>query len=175
MKIYTARKRSFSLIGFLFLGYLGACTMQSRELVPESGMDYFAVDPSLVSEIRYSAAEDRLYAYRRSNENEFNVFTAQGLATRTCISIERFSALLATLTRVKVIKENQGDLAAKNGKRVQIQMWNEKGEELIEMSLLIPNAKDDKTKLLFRGREFSTEMDTTALQDIVSVCPASSL
>jgi hypothetical protein len=160
--LQTVRKVVFFL---LFLGALAACNKRHDLQAPEPGTELFAVLPDSVNEVLFSSSDRKLYAYRWTSGQPFQIMTSsRGLAVpEHCAGGVGFQQLLQAIARVKIVREVDKSFDTTTSDWADVELKDATVLEPISMRIRVPRTTDEPVVIQVEKQQFVVDMYGPAL------------
>lgn len=158
----------------LLLGcaFLVAC---DEYIEPEVGELLYSMDPNTVREVLVSASDRRLFAYRKSAEDPFEIVVAKPDPPRIerCISGEGFTRFLAAASAIFVVRKSDHLVDPVSPDWVVIELWDGSAEPGNETRLRRPASRDEPTIMQWwLHDQYIVEVDAAVWDSLRSGCAA---
>lgn len=148
-----------------------ACRPVSKSAEPEPGTELYAVAMDAVSEVLISSPSHKIYAYRWTTDQPFQLMVASrdSASPEQCPGGAGFEQLLRAVATLPVVKESEKhfeDGAAWTG------LWLRDTTNLdpIEARIRIPEAAGEPVVIQYGNRQYVVRVDAAALQTAKSGC-----
>lgn len=142
-----------------------SCGPQNKSRRPEPGMDLYSVAPDSVREVLVSSSAVKIYAYRWTSNQPFELIVAsRPKATADhCTSGKGFDALLQALATAPVIEELAKQF--EDGSAwADVRLRDSTNLAPIEIRVRFPEAQGEPVAVLFQGHQYVVRMDTAGLK-----------
>jgi hypothetical protein len=172
--IYTASRLRWSVAALVLaeLAFIAntASGGEGHRLEPETVVR--SLDPKLVLQVVISGSDRKLFAYRQTPEDSFQIAFAmrQTRDAERCLSGQRFTRLLEEVTSLPVIGElrNTVDPAAEDW--VVIELWDGSGRAGDETRLRPPSTGNERTILQVGYDQYTVDFDNILWDSVRSGC-----
>ena len=137
---------------------------------PEPGTQYYAMAPENIREVVFSSSERKLYAYRWSASEPFNIYTgARGKNPEHCASGDGFTRWLNAVATIPVKVVANNPVA---GEWTEVQLRDATTLEPNKATLLIPASQTDPVLMRFGDRQYVVEVNAAEFRSMNSGCAA---
>lgn len=151
-----------------------ACDSAQEGGAPEPGTELYAISPDDVSEVVFTAPEHRLYAYRWSPTDTFQII----VATRGRTEVERcaagagFQRWLTAVARMPMERKLDRPFEPRGAEWTDLRLRDTSDLEPIDVRLRFPVANDEPVVLQSGAHQYAVAVDAVALRSARSGCAA---
>lgn len=135
---------------------------------PEPGTQYYAMAPENIREVVFSSSERKLYGYRWSASEPFNIYTGgRGANPEHCTSGDGFTRWLNAVATIPVQSVANDTVA---GEWTEVQLRDATTLEPNNATLLIPASQTDPVLMRFGDRQYVVGVNAAELRSVNSGC-----
>jgi hypothetical protein len=141
------------------------------ESVPSPGADLYAVSPDGVLEVTLTSATERLYAFRWTPEEAFQIVSARrGQEIERCRAGDGFGRLLAAVSSLRVTAELPAPAGGTEGEWARLYIADTSGVEPIVVAIRIPPRVELPVLVEVAKRQFTVATNVGDLLLAASGC-----
>lgn len=140
---------------------------------PEVGELLYSMDPNTVREVLVSASDRRLFAYRKSAEDPFEIVVARvdRPQVERCIAGKDFTRFLAAASAIFIVKKSDHLVDPVSPDWIVIELWDGGMWPGNETRLRPPTARDERTIMQWwLHDQYIVEMDGAVWDGLKSGC-----
>ncbi|HYU09953.1 MAG TPA: hypothetical protein VEK77_11300 [Gemmatimonadales bacterium] len=159
----------------LFLAIVAAgCRSEQEGRAPEPGTELYAIGPADVSEVVLTALDHKLYAYRWSPADPFQIVVATRGRTEIerCVAGDGFQRWLTAVARMPIQHELDSPFDPRGAEWMDLRLRDTTALEPIDVRLRVPSASDEPVVLQSGTRQYAVDLDAAALRRARSGCAA---
>jgi hypothetical protein len=132
----------------------------------------FSVLPDSITDVLFSSADRRLYAYRWSQGKPFQIMTASraSVSPEHCMGGPGFEQFLRTISTIKIIRASEKPFDTSSSNWADIELKDTTVLDPITMRIRVPEISGEPVVVLVDAQQFAVDVDSSILSMVKSGC-----